>query len=256
VIPVTVVAKNEARAIGPCLDALLASCAAAPEPCEVLVVLDDTTDDTAKVVEARGVRWVTSSGGKVRAQRRGLREAPYNVFADADILLEPPVIGEMMRAMQDERIQVAVPHKQPLPPRRTTPLALGLHRYNRRTRVTTRRWFSGKLFAIRAFELPVDAIVDDMLLSQRVEPESICVTPSSIWFRAPETFSGMYAYYRRMRAEAERIGERFGGQPPGLIETPPIVRAALLACRARYRLERLTRRAPAPWTPIEETKWL
>lgn len=255
-VPVTVAAKNEERAIGACLDSLLASCAAAPVACDVLVVLDDCTDGTARIVESRGVRWVASSGGKVEAQRCGLRPAPFNVFADADILLERPVISELIAAMEQlPQIEVAFPQKQPLPPRRATPLARGLHRYNRRA-PGTRRWFSGKLFAIRHWDVPKGVLVDDMYLSRGLSPEQLHQTPAALLFRAPETFSGMYSYYRRMRAEAERLGERFGGAPPGLLDTPPVVRAAMLACRARYRVERLFARSAAPWQPIPETKWL
>lgn len=254
-IPITVTAKNEERAIGRSLDALLESCARSREACDVLVVLDDCTDGTARVVEQRGVRHVTSSGGKVEAQRRGVRPSPFNIFADADIVCSPGVIAELIEVMRTrEEVQVAFPHKQPMPPLRASALARGLHRYNQR-RPATRTWFSGKLFAIRHWDIPHGVKVDDMYLSAGLSPEQLYETASSIWFRAPETFAGMYAYYHRMRSEAERLGIRFGGRPPGLAASPWVVETALLACRLRFRVDRALG-VQRGWQAIPETKCL
>jgi cellulose synthase/poly-beta-1,6-N-acetylglucosamine synthase-like glycosyltransferase len=232
-IPITIAAKNEARAIGRMLESLNVSCAIAesrhPVRCCPLVVLDDCTDDTRAIAEQAGVPCVISSGGKVEAQRTGLRAAPFNIFADADILIEPSVIGELIAVMRNHpEVQVAFPARQPLPPRRRTPLARALYHYNQRAPGTP-RWFSGKLFAIRHWSVPVHDSparsagrvlhIDDMYLSRVVVRdhglEALHQTPTPIWFRAPETLAGMYAYYRRMRHESDRLDDSRHTCPPG-----------------------------------------
>ncbi len=267
IIPVTITAKNEARAIGRMLDSLRTAIAYAHahEPrlrLDPLVVLDDCADATGVIAEGRGFTCVTSSGGKVEAQRRGLRDGPFAVFADADIVIGPTVLAELASVMLAKpEVRVAFPMKHPLPPRRRTPLARALHVYNQREPATP-RWFSGKLFAIRDWSIPRGVIADDIYLSRVVMRDhgagALHRTPSPIWFRAPETIAGMYAYYSRLRSTAEQLdatlpGVRFGGEPPGILRTPLIVRGALLLCRARYALERP---APDAWPVVAESKCL
>ena len=94
ILPLTVAAKNEEQSLGPCLDALLIAVRYAAKQgiaFDLRVVLDDCTDDTEAVARARGVRTLRASGGKVEAQREGLREGlpagspdpPIGVFVDA-----------------------------------------------------------------------------------------------------------------------------------------------------------------------------
>lgn len=241
-IPLAITARDEARAIGRCLDSLARAIAIAearlPIAIAPLVVLDDTTDATGAIAAARGVPAIRSTGGKVEAQRAGLRPGPFNVFADADIVVAPDTLAALCEAMLDEpRLAIAVPPKHPLPPRRRwSPLARALHVYNARRGFSAQRtWFSGKLFAIRAWAMP-DAReiarraralparpfagygeplrVDDIYLSRAIVhahgPDAIRETArGALWFRAPETLGGMYRYYRRMRRELERIDALF-----------------------------------------------
>lgn len=308
IVPVTIAAKNEARCLGPCLDALLVAAQYAAERgivCELLVVLDDCTDDTEAVARARGVRTLRASGGKVEAQRAGLRDGPFGVFVDADVLLTPPTLAALVETMQAAPgVVVGFPPRRPLPPLGRGWLAWALHVYNRERGFSSQRtWFNGKCFAMRGWSvptraeladriarLPVDRFhdyaaglrIDDIYLSRRVVAERgpaalVETREGCVIYRAPETWRGMYRYYRRMRMELDRVSAlfpeldeaaaRFGARRPDLLPGAPLAgrvayalfTLALAGCRALYRLERayyqrLARTTCPAWPPVEETK--
>jgi glycosyltransferase involved in cell wall biosynthesis len=242
-VPVIVAARNEARAIGPCLDALLASIPHAIDRYrfELLVVADDCTDDTERIAHARGVRTVRSSGGKVEAQRSGLRAsgagAPFCIFTDADVLVTPPTLAALADAMTARpEAMVAFPPKIPLSPVANTALARAIHLYNRERGFSSQRsWFNGKCFAIRDWHIPTTSElaprierlpedrfydyaagmrVDDMYLSRSIVAKHgmsalVETSEGAVYFRAPETWQGMHRYYRRMRMELERVSALF-----------------------------------------------
>ena len=238
-IPVTIVAKNEANAIGACLDSILVAKRWSERrrtvTLDVLVVLDDCTDDTEAQVMRRGVAIRHSSGGKVEAQRAGLRPGLFCIFIDADVLLAPQTLDGLIGVMLERPMaQVAFPPRHPLPPRAQHRLARVLHRYNSARGFSSQRtWFNGKCFAIRHWRIPrrdelrishlpadrfydyaAGLIVDDVYLSRSllarfgtaafVENAVGCV-----YFYAPETFGGMYRYYLRLRRELERVSHLF-----------------------------------------------
>jgi glycosyltransferase involved in cell wall biosynthesis len=308
IVPVTIAAKNEQQCLGACLDALLASvryAAARGIVCELLVVLDDCTDDTEAVARDRGVRTLRSSGGKVEAQRAGLREGPLCVFVDADVLVTPPTLAALVETMRARPgVVVAWPRRRPLPPRARGWLAWALHVYNRERGFSSQRtWFNGKCFAMRGWHvptraelaprvarLPVDRFydyaagmrVDDIYLSRLVVaeggPEALVETEEGcVVYRAPETWRGMYRYYRRMRMELERVSAlfpeldaaaaRFGARRADRLATASLAERAaygaftlaLGVCRVGYRLERayyqrFARTTCPAWPPVEETK--
>jgi glycosyl transferase family 2 len=290
-IPLVITARDEARSIGACLDALLAAAAIAEARCAIriapLVVLDDCRDETGAIAAARGVRCITSSGGKVAAQRAGLCEAPFHLFSDADITVAPDTLAALCDAMLgDPALAVAFPPKQPVPPRGRTALARALHIYNARRGFSSERsWFSGKLFAIRRWAIPdahelahraatlrpsrfydyaAPLRVDDIYLSRAVAPLRETAA-GTVWFRAPETLRGMYRYYRRMRRELERIDALFPEtrsappRKPDLLATASrderrawqLFQLALAGCRLAYRAERVAcdRLGMAPGDP-------
>lgn len=306
-IPVTVTARDEERALGACLDSLQAALAVAEHRLglgfDLAVVLDECTDRTAAIAEQRGVRALTSHGGKVEAQRAALRDGPFHIFSDADIVIERDTIAGLCEAMLDETTQIAFPQKLPLPPRSRSLLASALHVYNARRGFSSQRtWFSGKLFAIRtwaipdaaeiarrAHPLPVSRFydlaaplrVDDIFLSRNTVhvhgPGALRETAGVVRFRAPETWRGMYRYYRRMRRELERIDalfpesrdvhHRYGsrrpdelaGATPNELHAWRVFQIALAACRIAYRGERIAcdhlgMRPGDPWPVIAETK--
>jgi hypothetical protein len=311
-VPLTVVARNEERAIARSLASLLRAARFAeqrlPVRIEPLVVMDRCTDRTPQIVAGfPEIESARADGGKIEAQRRGVRPAPFNVFSDGDIEVAEDTLFALCQVMSSHReVQIAFPPKQPLPPRRGTALAQALHRYNAaRGYSSERNWFSGKLFAIRTWDIPPRAAVaararglrpspfyafadgplaDDILLSRlcllRHGPGALRETGAGmVWFRAPETFAGMYAYYRRMRRELERtdalfpetraVHARHGRRRQDLLGRAPVAERllhavfglALLGCRLRYRCERLAVDALGvspgdAWPPVEETKIL
>ncbi|MDB4936992.1 MAG: hypothetical protein JWP87_3964 [Labilithrix sp.] len=250
-IPVVVCAKNEERAIGTTLAALSAARRHAEAHgsfrYQLRVVLDDTTDGTARVVRSHpDVELLTSTGGKVEAQRTGLgldarRDAgeapPFAIFCDADVRPSPGALLVLSRLLESRPdVQVATCPLRPLPPRRRGLLASAIHTYNLRRGFSTQRsWFNGKLFAMRAWNVPTRAeleprlrglpedafydfgagiTIDDIYLSRAVVMTrgtgAIAETEEGVvLFRAPETLRGMHTYYRRMRRELERLDVMF-----------------------------------------------
>lgn len=269
-VPVVVCARNEERAIGATLGALLAAVRHAEARSSVryalMVVLDDTTDGTAAVVARHaGVCTVESHGGKVEAQRAGVRHfasraPPFIVFCDADVRpSEDALLALSSLLFERAEVEVAACPLRPLAPRRSTLVAAASHTYNRRRGFSSSRtWFNGKLFAMRAWSVPsraalqsriarlprdpfydfdVGLVVDDIYLSRMVvrehgpgaivETERGCVS-----YRAPETWRGMNRYYRRMRRELERLDLLFpetrpvhmahGRRRPDLLSDAPL----------------------------------
>ncbi len=286
IAPLTIAARNEERAIGPCLDSVLEAIAHAqrrlPVEIEPLVVLDDCTDGTARVVESRGVAFLRSSGGKVEAQRRGLRPGDCALFVDADVVLARETLAAMLELLRARpEVQVVSPPLEPLPPRRRSRLARALHVYNARRGFSSRpSWFNGRCFAVRRWELPDRAElagriarlprdpfyrfeeglrVDDVHLSRRIAalhgPSAFAEAPEGpVRYRAPETLRGMYRYYLRLRRELERESllfpelepahRRFGSRRADLLARAPAgERLAYLEFQAWLLLCRLGYRA-------------
>ncbi len=248
-ITVAITAKNEAGTIAACLQSLIDSIEHAESEStsrfDLLVILDDCTDDTETIAKTfPRVTTTHSSGGLVRAQRSVANRDPFVIFSDADILVSPGTIGKVTEAMlSDPHLQVAYPQKRPRKPARRSPLAFALHTYNRHDGFETKRnHFNGKLFAIRNWRIPTGealadrisslprdnfyrfeegVLADDIYLSKSVlkehGPNAIReIAGTQIHYQAPETFEGMHRYYRRMRMELERMSylfPEFNGTP-------------------------------------------
>ena len=182
-IPVIVCAKNEERAIGVTLEALVAACEHAEAESafryDLRVVLDDTTDGTAAVVARHArVMLLESRGGKVEAQRTGLEARPggptppFAIFCDADVQPSKDALLALTLLLDTRPdLQVAMCPLRPLPPRRRSPLARALHTYNlRRGFSSSRTWFNGKLFAMRAWHVPTRAALASRVAALPSDP--------------------------------------------------------------------------------------
>ena len=105
-------ASNEAHHIGPCLEGVLAQ--TGPEALQVIVAANGCTDDTADRarafaprIEARG--WTLTvldiaQGGKIRALNAACAVAEHRAqaFLDADIVMEPPLLAQVMEALDTD----------------------------------------------------------------------------------------------------------------------------------------------------------
>lgn len=303
-IPLIVTAKNEEASLGPCLRSLLVAEGHARRhgvEISMLVVADDCTDGTAEIAQSLGVPVIAASGGKVEAQRTGLAHAtktvptPFAIFSDADILVEPTTLSTLVRAMDPPHVRVAFPDKEPLPPRRETTLARAIHTYNRRRGFSTQRtWFSGKLFAMRGWHvplpeelcaraatLPADPFldlaspmrVDDIFLSRMVVAEggvaALAPCDTLIRYRAPETWLGMLHVYRRMRRELERmdvlfpehraVGQRHGRRRYDALPRRPgrelLDAGVFAAALAGCKLAYRAERATTRWLGVQWNPW-
>lgn len=308
-ITIGITARNEERCIGATLAALLRSVEVAEQAqiaeYGLVALLDDCTDGTeAEVRKFPRVAILHASGGLIEAQRLIVHHRPWVIFSDADILPGETVIRDLTVAMlENPALQVAYPRKGPLPPQRRSLMAAALHCYNRVEGFqNSRRYFNGKLFAIRDWQaptvqelaprlaqLPRDRFydfhsglrVDDIWLSRdilmRHGPQAIReIDSAEILYRPPETFTGMYRMYLRMRREFERLNVLFPESIPShqhrgydreAERAAPwrdrllwrFFRVALVACRLRYRFTRFrVRHLPGPamdaWRPVTETK--
>ncbi|SFD71699.1 Glycosyltransferase involved in cell wall bisynthesis [Roseivivax sediminis] len=103
-------ASNEARLIGACLDALVAS-SAVPGGAEIVVIANGCRDDTAGrarayagVFAARGWRLEVierADGGKLAALNAGdsAATAPIRVYLDADVTVAPDLLPALAEAL-------------------------------------------------------------------------------------------------------------------------------------------------------------
>jgi dolichol-phosphate mannosyltransferase len=115
-VTVLVPARNEARRLGPCLDALVDD----PWTDELLVIDDRSTDDTAAVARAHGATVIAGQEpppgriGKPWALEQGLRAAAGEVVVavDADVRPRPglvaALVGELRRREAEGRRPVLV----------------------------------------------------------------------------------------------------------------------------------------------------
>jgi glycosyltransferase involved in cell wall biosynthesis len=302
-------ARNEEQSLPACLRSVIGSVEIAearlPLRFDVVLVADDCSDGTVAIAESfPRVRVLKSSGGKIEAQRRVANLTGFVLFCDADILLTDDTVTAVCEAMlANPQLRIAYPPKHPLGPTRATLLANALYCYNRVNGFQERRrYFNGKFFAIRDWQaptvadlrgrltaLPVDRFydfhaglnVDDIWLSRdilrRYGPDAIReVERGLIWYRPPETFTGMYRTYHRMRREIERLNQMFP-ETVGVHQNRRydrdavrraslkdrwlwrVFRVALGACLLRYHGEkfyyqRLSLTSCPSWKPIAETK--
>ena len=238
-IPIGITARDEARNILTLLASLREAVrrASAELGCryDLHVLLNDNRDRTPELLAGSdGVRVWDTTGGIVEAQRMLVeqcgKDAPFVIFSDADIVVDPDALCEISRVMLSCReVEVAYAEKYPIPPLRRTPLARALYLYNLREGYqTTRHYFNGQFFAIRHWWIPKPEALrwdprldnrflnlaagirtDDIYLSRevlsRAGPGAIRCLPAGIRYRPPETLRGMFRKYQRMRLELERL---------------------------------------------------
>ena len=96
---VIVPAYNEERWLPETLTVLKRAMAAVDRPAEIVVVDNNSTDETARVAMAHGARVVFEAHNQIsRARNTGARAATgaYLIFLDADTLVEAALIGKAL----------------------------------------------------------------------------------------------------------------------------------------------------------------
>ncbi len=235
-VPLVIAAKNEAANIGACVRSARQAAAFAearwPVSIDVRVVCDDCEDETEALARAAGATTLRSSGGKVIAQRRGAAmKAPYYLFSDADVVLSEDALSALCGAMEvgPQVLAASVP-RVPLRPVSSGLVAEAAYLYNlRRGFRTEPGWISGRMFAVRCYDVPGPApacrddrylalergvVAEDIYLSRSVLQRGgraalVETTRGAVFFRPPETLRGLYRYYRRLRRELERTDALF-----------------------------------------------
>jgi cellulose synthase/poly-beta-1,6-N-acetylglucosamine synthase-like glycosyltransferase len=118
---VIVPVRDGESTIADCIDAILA--AEYPSDCrEVLVVDNGSTDGTASLLEARPVTYLSEpEPGVSNARNRGIAESTGEIlaFVDADCLVEPQWLTELVRPFEDPKVGAVAGDLQHVPP--TTP---------------------------------------------------------------------------------------------------------------------------------------
>ena len=105
--------------IAACLDAILAT-DYPPDRREILVVDNGSSDGTADQVQARPVRYLREARrGVSYARNRGIAESRGEilVFVDADCLVEPDWLAELVRPFKDPEVGAVAGDLQHVPPR-------------------------------------------------------------------------------------------------------------------------------------------
>jgi cellulose synthase/poly-beta-1,6-N-acetylglucosamine synthase-like glycosyltransferase len=105
-VSVIVPVRDGASTIAGCLDAILAT-DYPPDRREILAVDNASTDTTADLIRARPVRYLHEpERGVSNARNRGISESSGEIlaFVDADCLVEPQWLTELVRPFEDQEV--------------------------------------------------------------------------------------------------------------------------------------------------------
>ncbi len=160
-IAVIIPARNEAPRIGACLDSISQALEhAGVTAAEVIVVDDESTDETSSVARAHGARTVRQSprGGPLAAWKRGVdsSSAPLLFFVDADCRVDGAAFAALLRGFARPAVGVVAARGEPLGGQDVNPVigrsatfsSLMLHQV--KSRLTSHDFLPiGRLMAVR-----------------------------------------------------------------------------------------------------------
>lgn len=104
---VVIPAFNEAEHITACVASIRKAMQASPGAGEIIVVDNDSTDDTAAIAARAGCRVVHEPFRQIaRARNSGARAAAgrYLIFVDADTLVDERLIGEVLLLLESGKV--------------------------------------------------------------------------------------------------------------------------------------------------------
>ena len=180
-ISIVIAARNEAHALGARIENLLAL--EYPAPCQIVVVSDGSTDDTAVVLAgySRQVEAVlVPAGGKARALNAGVARARHDivVFADARQVFAPGALQELVAPFRDPSVGVVSGELLFMTGDIGSTVAEGIGLYwnyeksirRDESAIHSTLGATGAIYAIRRSTwtpLPPDTILDDVLTPMR-----------------------------------------------------------------------------------------
>jgi cellulose synthase/poly-beta-1,6-N-acetylglucosamine synthase-like glycosyltransferase len=150
----------------------------------ILWVTDGTTDRTNQLLQQYPevtVSFAPERRGKTAAMNRGIQEVktPYTVFTDANTMLNPAAIRELIQCFRNPRVGCVAGEKRILVADASNASSGGegiywkyestLKRWDARLHTTVGA--AGELFAIRTHlyeQMPTDTLLDDFILSLRI----------------------------------------------------------------------------------------
>lgn len=202
-LAVVIPARNEAQNLRETLPALVDALAHLSVPTRIFLVDDGSTDDTASVAQAHGVRVVPGeSRGPGAARNLGAREAltwmealgadskGWFLFLDADCRLEPDHLERMVWHLHDPSVVLISVQERPNLPH-------GLLRVGNRLKRATQRW------AAERFGIPV-------------------VHAGCLYVRTPE-FIGVGGFNHEHLFEDIELGFRFDPSRIRVLSEPGVV---------------------------------
>lgn len=224
-LSVIIPASNEAGYIGACLAALFAS-APVPGGAEVVVVANGCHDDTAARARnwtaraaAAGWRLVVlerAEGGKPGALNLGDAAAagPLRAYLDADVIVSPPLMAELVAAMQGDAPRYATGTARI--PRAKSAVTRAYARFWQRLPFAQSTAPGYGLFAVNAAgrarwgEFPA-IISDDTFVRLQFAPEERLQVPAPYDWPMIEGFAALIRVRRRQDSGVAEIARMYPG---------------------------------------------
>ncbi|MCX6155156.1 MAG: glycosyltransferase [Candidatus Kapabacteria bacterium] len=227
-ISIGVCAKNEQCMIAANLDSILISASFLPSDIEwkLYLCLNGCTDKTEVIVRQWLIKHSTVTteliilpiANLIESQREIVRRsrmdgASYNVFFDADILVNCKCLSELVAAINSPEVQVAYAVSRPMNSEKTNYIEKVLNLYDSDATIfTSRKHLHGRAFIIKDWNVPITSpllLVDDIYLSFQLLSaggvKSIRrVEGAVVKFRQIHSFKDYYRVNRRRTLELKK----------------------------------------------------
>ena len=263
-LAVIIPARNEAPRLGGCLDSVRQALEYAQvTDAEVIVVDDDSTDETSDVARAHGALALRQSPrrGPLAAWSHGVAHSSASLlfFVDADCRVDERALSALLRGFARPTVGVVAARSEPsgrtlnsLVKRSATFSALMIH--ETRSRLVNHDFLPiGRLMAVRRaawqaggdHRWPCDRIVASR--ARRAGWEVTYTPEALVYYQPVGTYDELRSdYLRTAVAQAHILGDRVEPLPRGIVcraasaslRRQPLNAAAWLALRARMRSER------------------
>lgn len=223
-VSVILPANNEANLIGPCLKALLASDWGYAQPCEVIVVANGCTDDTADVARQFRMDFAQKGwrlgvldlpdGGKLKALNEGdsTANAHIRAYLDADVIVTPPLMSQIAEALSTDEPRYA--SGQVKISETNNWASRAYRRIYQKVPFMTNGVPGCGLFAVNAagrarWGLFPDIISDDTFVRLSFAPSERIGVPASYEWPIVDGWSNLVRVRRRQNIGVDEVGEKY-----------------------------------------------